>query len=139
MATNSISERVIVKLSDTASSSAITNLLAEIGVTKVTTAEQLGIAIWEIPEGNAEKIISAYKYDPRFEYIERDQIITLDDVKTTSPTQENLATITPQTTTPNDPDYPLLWGLNNTGQTGGNPMQTSMPPKRGIFKRETQT
>ncbi|MCF3609049.1 hypothetical protein L2E81_21680 [Planktothrix agardhii 1033] len=27
--------------------------------------------------------------------------------------------ITPQATTPNDPGYSQLWGLNNTGQSGG--------------------
>jgi len=133
MTTNFSSDRVIVKLNETASLSEITNLQAEIGVTKVTRAEQFGIDIWEIPSGNVEQTISAYNDDPRIEYIEPDYIITLDDVQepddiitldevqTTSPTEENLATITPQITTPNDPSYPLLWGLNNTGQTGGTP------------------
>jgi len=133
MTTNFSSNRVIVKLKETASASEITNLQAQIGVTKVTTAEQFGIDIWEIPSGNVEEIISAYNDDPRIEYIEPDYIITLDEVQepdyiitldevqTTSPTEENLATITPQITTPNDPSYPQLWGLNNTGQTGGTP------------------
>jgi subtilisin family serine protease len=133
MTTNFSSDRVIVKLNPTASSSEITNLQAEIGVTRVTTAEQFGIDIWEIPSGNVEETISAYNDDPRIEYIEPDYIITLDDVpepddiitldevQKTSPTEENLATIVPQTTTPNDPRYPQLWGLNNIGQTGGTP------------------
>jgi subtilisin family serine protease len=112
MATDFRSDRVIVKLNPTASSSEITNLQAQIGVTKVTTASQFGIHIWDIPSGKVEETISAYSNDPRFEYIEPDYIITLDDPQKTSPTQENLATITPQTVTPNDPGYPLLWGLN---------------------------
>jgi len=121
MATDFSSDRVIVKLNPTGSSSEITNLQAEIGVTKVTKASEFGIDIWEIYSENVEETISAYKDDPRFEYIEPDYIITLDEVEKTSPTQEDLATITPQITTPNDPDYPQLWGLNNTGQTGGTP------------------
>jgi subtilisin family serine protease len=121
MATNFRSDRVIVKLKPTASASEITNLQAEIGVTKVTTASQFGIDIWDIPAGNVEETISAYENDPRIEYIEPDYIISLEDVEKTSPTQENSATITPQTTTPNDPSYPQLWGLNNTGQSGGTP------------------
>ena len=121
MDTNFSSDRVIVKVKEIASSSEVSNLQAEIGVTKVTKAEQFGIAIWEIPSGNVEETISAYNNDPRVEYIEPDYIISLDDVQTTSPTQENLATITPQITTPNDPGYPQLWGLNNTGQSGGTP------------------
>jgi subtilisin family serine protease len=121
MNTDFRSDRVIVKLRPATSSSEITNLQAEIGVTKVTKAEQFGIDIWELPEGNVEETISAYENDPRFEYIEPDYIITLDDVEKTSPTQENLGTITPLITTPNDPAYPQLWGLNNTGQSGGTP------------------
>jgi subtilisin family serine protease len=123
MATEFSSDRLIVKPNPGASSIEITNLQAQIGVTKVTTAEQFGIQIWDIaPRNNLDKIISDYENDPRFEYVERDSIITLPDVKTTSPTPENLAAITPQITTPNDPYYPQrLWGLNNTGQTGGTP------------------
>jgi len=123
MATNfkSDSVSVIVKLAPTASPSEITNLQAAMGVTEVTTAPQFGIGIWQIPSGTVDPIILAYANDPRVQYMERDSIITLPHVKTTSRTQENLATITPQTTTPNDPGYPLLWGLNNTGQTGGKP------------------
>jgi subtilisin family serine protease len=121
MTTDFISDRVIVKLRPGASASEITNLQAQIGVTKVTTASQFGIDIWEIPPGKVEETISAYSNDPRFEYIEPDYTITLEDVEKTSPTEENLATITPQITTPNDPGYPQLWGLNNTGQSGGTP------------------
>jgi subtilisin family serine protease len=121
MATNFTSDSLIVKVKETASLSAITSLQAQIGVTKVTRAPRLGIEIWQIPSGKVEETISAYINNPSIQYMERDSIITVPDVKKTSSTQENLATITPQTTTPNDPSYPLLWGLNNTGQTGGKP------------------
>ncbi|MEG4634827.1 S8 family peptidase, partial [Microcoleus sp. AR_TQ3_B6] len=103
------------------SASDINTLQAEIGVTKVTTAEEFDIDIWDVPAGNVEQIISAYADDPRIEYIEPDYIISLEDVEKTNPTQEKLAEITPQITTPNDPSYPQLWGLNNTGQSGGTP------------------
>ncbi|MEZ2342819.1 Ig-like domain-containing protein, partial [Microcoleus sp.] len=119
MATNFNPNRVILKLRPTTNSSQITNLQAEIGVTNVTKASQLGIDIWQIPSGKVEQTISAYKNDPRIEYIEPDYIITLEDIQKPSPTQEKLATITPQATTPNDPSYTQLWGLNNTGQSGG--------------------
>jgi len=117
MTTNFLPDSVIVKLNPTASPSQIANLQAAIGVTQVKTAEQLGIQIWKIPSGTVPQIISAYSNDSRIEYIEPDHIITLAKSQKTTPTQVNLAT----TTTPNDPDYPLLWGLNNTGQTGGQP------------------
>lgn len=119
MATNFRSDRLIVKLKPTANSSEITNLQADIGVTKVTKASQLGIDIWQIPSGKVEQTIAAYKNDPRIEYIEPDYIITLEDVQKPSPAQKDLGTITPQATTPNDPGYSQLWGINNTGQSGG--------------------
>ena len=119
MDTNFSSDRVIVKLKPGANSNEISNLQAQIGVTKVSTASQLGIDIWQIPSGTVEQTISAYKDDPRFEYIEPDYIITLDDVQKPSSTQESSGKITPQATTPNDPGYSQLWGLNNTGQSAG--------------------
>ena len=119
MDTNFSSDRVIVKLKPGANSNEISNLQAQIGVTKVSTASQLGIDIWQIPSGTVEKIISTYKNDPRFEYIEPDYIITLEDVEKPSSATESSEKITPQATTPNDPGYPQLWGLNNIGQSGG--------------------
>ncbi|WP_052345243.1 S8 family serine peptidase [Planktothrix rubescens] len=119
MVTSFSSDRVIVKLNPTANASEITNLQSEIGVTQVTKASQLGIDIWQIPSGTVEKIISTYKNDPRFEYIEPDYIITLEDVEKPSSATESSEKITPQATTPNDPGYSQLWGLNNTGQSGG--------------------
>ncbi|WP_320060324.1 S8 family serine peptidase [Planktothrix agardhii] len=64
-------------------------------------------------------MISTYKNDPRFEYIEPDYIITLEDVEKPSSATESSEKITPQATTPNDPGYSQLWGLNNIGQSGG--------------------
>ena len=86
MATNFKSDSVIVKLAPTASPSEITNLQAAMGVTEVTTAPQFGIGIWQIPSGTVDPIILAYANDPRVQYMERDSIITLPDVKKTSRT-----------------------------------------------------
>ncbi|WP_017716773.1 S8 family serine peptidase, partial [Kamptonema formosum] len=122
MPTNSLTtDRLIVKLNPTASASAVTSLQAQLGVTQVTNAERLGIQIWQIPKGTAAQAISAYQNDSRFQYIEEDRIITLNDPKQTTSPAANSGTITPQATSPNDPGYPQLWGLNNTGQSGGTP------------------
>ena len=112
---------LIVKPKETASPSELAALQAAMGVTQVTTASQSGIQIWKTSSGNVEQLISNNINNPALEYMELDYIITLLPVPTTSPTQQNLATTTPQTTLPNDPDFPKLWGLNNTGQTGGKP------------------
>lgn len=96
MSPNFRSDRLIVKLKPGANSNEISNLQAQIGVTKVSTASQLGIDIWQIPSGTVEKIISTYKNDPRFEYIEPDYIITLEDTSKTGNPEESLGVITPQ-------------------------------------------
>jgi hypothetical protein len=36
--------------------------------------------------------------------------------------------------TPNDPSFSQLWGLHNTGQTGGKEDADIDAPKHGIFK-----
>ncbi|WRH67211.1 MAG: S8 family peptidase [Planktothrix sp. GU0601_MAG3] len=112
-------DRVIVKLKPSTNANEAVSLQAEVGVAGVTTAPRLGIEFWQIPPGKVEQTISAYKNDPRFEYIEPDYLITLEDVQKPSPAQEDSAAITPLVTTPNDPLYTQLWGLNNTGQSGG--------------------
>ena len=112
---------LIVKPKNSASASDIAALKAAMGVTQVTTASQSGIQIWKTSSGNVEQLISNNINNPAVEYMEPDYIIKLPAVPTTSPTQQNLATTTPQTTPPNDPDFSKLWGLENTGQTGGTP------------------
>jgi subtilisin family serine protease len=114
-------DRVIVKLNPNINTSQANNFRAEIGVRKVTKAEELGIEIWQVPKGNVEKIVSTYQNDPRFEYIEPDYIINLDNSDNSTASPEDSGTITVQTTTTNDPDFSQLWGLNNTGQNGGTP------------------
>ena len=111
-------DRLIVKPRPTASSSEIDNLRAEMGVLKVIPTN-LGLQIWEIKPDTALQIKDALTGNSRLEYVQLDRIIRLDDFTTTSPSQQNLATTTSQTTPPNDTDYSKLWGLNNTGQTGG--------------------
>ena len=113
---------LIVKPKETASASELAALKAVMGVTEVTTASQSGIQIWKTSSGNnVEQLISNNSNNPAIEYMELDYIITLPAVPTTSPTQVNSGTTTSQTTLPNDTEFSKLWGLNNTGQTGGKP------------------
>jgi subtilisin family serine protease len=59
--------------------------------------------LWEISGMTVEKAIEKYRNDPRIEYIEPNYTVTALDV------------------IPNDPSFPLLWGMHNTGQSGGTP------------------
>jgi len=53
-------------------------------------------------ETNVETALAAYLQDPGVIYAERDYVVQADRI-------------------PNDPLFNQLWGLNNTGQTGGTP------------------
>lgn len=52
----------------------------------------------EVPEGTVDKAVAAYRKNPNVLYAEPDCLLCVDDI-------------------PNDPDFGLLWGLQNTGQT----------------------
>lgn len=92
---------VIIKLKDTNSSEDNNSLQVELGATVSETTQQLGLQLWTVSGLTVEEAIEVYRNDPRVEYIEPNYIV------------QNLINI------PNDPNFNQLWGLNNTGQTGG--------------------
>ncbi|WP_293076587.1 S8 family serine peptidase, partial [Okeania sp. SIO3B5] len=97
------SGQVIIKPSEDADVSSFNSLKASLGATTINTTktEALGgIELWDI-QGNVEDFISRNIYNSLLEYIEPNYIINLN------------------ATVPNDPSFGQLWGLNNTGQTGG--------------------
>ncbi|MEB3342748.1 S8 family serine peptidase [Okeania sp.] len=96
------SGEVIVKLSEGYEISALSSLQESLGATtiKTTKSEELDIQLWSI-SGAVEEFISNNQNNSAFEYIEPNYIITVDS------------------TVPNDPSFSQLWGLHNTGQTGG--------------------
>lgn len=91
---------VIVKLKNGINIAAVGEIQASIGATTLQTTQTLGIQLWSVPQG-IEEVVQAYSNDPRIEYIEPNYTITLDS------------------TIPDDSSFSSLWGLNNTGQTGG--------------------
>lgn len=52
--------------------------------------------------GDMKEVMQVYEKSPLIEYVEPDYIVTIDAI-------------------PNDPGFPQLWGLHNTGQSGGVP------------------
>ena len=63
----------------------------------VINAEQI-----RVDQGTTEEAMQRLRSDPNVEYVEPNYVITLDAV-------------------PNDPRFPELYGMRNTGQTGGTP------------------
>jgi subtilisin family serine protease len=66
------------------------------------TTQTLGIQLWGLDGITVEDAIALYSQDPSIEYIEPNYRISVEQ-------------------TPNDPSFSELWGLHNTGQSGGTP------------------
>lgn len=96
-----VPNQIIVKFkTDAVDSESIDSLQAEFGVSNVMPFSDLGAQLWEMTS-DTETVIEQLKADPRVEYAEPNYVIKLNQ------------------TAPNDPNFSSLWGLNNTGQTGG--------------------
>jgi subtilisin family serine protease len=102
-----IPDEVIVKIKPGANLSAISSARADLGISVLETTQTLGIQRWNISEPSVREAIATVSENPALadaiEYIEPNFIY-----RTTE-------------TIPNDPRFNELWGLNNTGQTGGTP------------------
>ncbi len=91
---------VIVKFAPTVSSSQATAFLADAGAVRIKDFRRIGATLVRLEGMTVSEAIAAYANSPYVEYIEPNYALRL-------------------LNTPNDPDYGLLWGMNNTGQTGG--------------------
>jgi subtilisin family serine protease len=97
------SGRLIVKLKSGVSAQAVSSLQNKLQANVVKRFPRIGAELWQIKNTSVEQALKNYRNDPRVEYIEPDYTITLDQ------------------TLSRDPDFSRLWGLHNTGQTGGTP------------------
>ncbi|NEN89363.1 MAG: S8 family serine peptidase [Okeania sp. SIO3H1] len=95
--------QIIIRLNDSENSADSTSLQEELGAEVIGTTQTLGIQLWDISDSgfSVEEVVEIYSDDPRIEFIDLNY---------------NDATLF---LTPNDPNFSNLWGLNNTGQTGG--------------------
>ena len=98
------SDRLIVKFKSGANTVQANEIKNSIGVVSTKTIDLTGAQIWQLsPRTSVEAALATYRNSSLFEYIEPDY------------------TITTAATIPNDPSFGQLWGLNNTGQSGGTP------------------
>ncbi|MFN5514092.1 MAG: S8 family serine peptidase [Cyanobacteriota bacterium] len=102
--------RLIVKFKDGLSKAELrtTRLVKNsLSAVSIKTLGLTGAEIWELPDTiSVEKALLQYRNSPIFEYIEPDYVVTA-------------GAVTPTATFPNDPGFNQLWGLHNTGQSGG--------------------
>ncbi|CCI12466.1 Similar to tr/Q12JK6/Q12JK6_SHEDO Peptidase S8 and S53 [Microcystis aeruginosa PCC 9806] len=101
--------QLIVKFKKGIASTQVAQFKSLFGAVSTQTIKLTGAEIWKLSGSlSVEKILAQYRSNPIFEYIEPDYIL-------------RKGTITPRATFPNDPSFNQLWGLHNTGQSGGTP------------------
>jgi subtilisin family serine protease len=96
-----VPNQVIVKFNSGVQAAEIEALQQSLGATVVSKTTNLGIQLWEVRNTTAEDAIATLNNDQRVDYAEPNWIVSID------------------ANVPNDPNFNNLWGLNNTGQTGG--------------------
>jgi subtilisin family serine protease len=94
---------ILVKFKDNADALAVNNLHKKIGSFKKKEFKGIRVHRLKLPDNmSVEEAVDYYKRDPNVEYAEPNYIVHADAA-------------------PNDTYFNNLWGLHNTGQTGGTP------------------
>jgi subtilisin family serine protease len=107
---------VIIKFKSPVPSGEIAAVKASLGAVVLNRFDSIRAEHWKVQNMSVQAAIDYYKNDPRVEYIEPNYIYTADQIY------------------PNDPRFPDLWGLNNTGQTGGIPDADIDAPEGWVFE-----
>lgn len=91
----------IVKWKTTVAPQAADSLISSMSTTQVKAFPEIGVSLIKVPAtGDVTVLSNQLQNDPRIEYVEPNYIYRASGV-------------------PNDPQFNGLWGMNNTGQTGG--------------------
>jgi subtilisin family serine protease len=97
--------QILIKPRIGASSALLQALHSTHGATTARTFARLGnLQVLRLPKGlNVEQAVALYRFNPLIEFAEPDYRFTINQTQTF----------------PNDPSFNQLWGLHNTGQSGG--------------------
>jgi subtilisin family serine protease/Ca2+-binding RTX toxin-like protein len=101
-----VANQLIVKFKEGVTAIQIEQIKNDLRVVSTKTISLTGAQVWKFSEISVESALAKYSTSSLFEYIEPDYIVTA-------------GALTPKSTIPNDPSFTQLWGLNNTGQSGG--------------------
>jgi thermitase len=75
-----------------------------------------GMQVVQVTNTTLETAMEAYKANPDVLYVEPDYKISLSPIEETGKTSDIQNVLAASTSYPNDPLFPNLWGLHNTGQ-----------------------
>ena len=91
---------IIIKYSDTATGTEISTLSSQLNSITLRDFSRIGASLEQLTDMTVPEAIAAFENNPAVEYIEPNYLYFAEAI-------------------PNDPDFPNLWGMHNTGQTGG--------------------
>ena len=91
---------IIVKFKPAVGDAEKSGLFSPLSGTKVREFRDIQAEYWKIKGMSVEDAVARLENDPRVEYAQPNYVLYALEI-------------------PNDPRFPDLWGLNNTGQTGG--------------------
>lgn len=94
------SNRLLVKFKPGVANVTLNDSLIEAGVSQLKNFRYSGIVLLSVGNNSINEVIETLSDNDAVEYVERDGILVIN-------------------TTPNDPSFSNLWGLHNTGQSGG--------------------
>jgi len=98
-----VPDEVIIKFKANASQHDKDEVLGDLGGDKIKGLGRIHAELRRLGSGlTVDEAIGRYRNHPKVEYIEPNYILEADEV-------------------PDDPQFPQMWGLRNTGQTGGTP------------------
>ncbi len=93
---------ILIKFTPGTSAADIQAVLSDLGATRITAFRLIGASHERITRLSVEEAITRYRGDHRVQYIEPNYVLHALE-------------------TPDDPMFDQLWGMKNTGQTGGTP------------------
>ena len=97
-----VPNQLLVKFTDEVAAADVNRAHAEVGGLMLRESPLTGVQLVEVADGaDLAMVLDAYRAQGGVEYAEPNYIWQADRV-------------------PNDPNFAQLWGLDNTGQTGGN-------------------
>ena len=91
---------IIIKYSDTATGTEISTLSSQLNTITLRDFARIGASLEQLTDMTVPEAIAQFENNPAVEYIEPNYLYFAETI-------------------PNDPDFPNLWGMHNTGQTGG--------------------
>ena len=97
-----VENEILVKFAPGVKSAMAESVLKNAGAVQVKEFRRIGFGLVKLNNMSVEEAIDRFKSDPRVEIVEPNYIYS-------------------SSATPDDPSFDDLWGMHNTGQTGGTP------------------